>query len=89
MYPYAILSIQQNCDLPSQYFCELAEETKKRYEDKIKLVGFAQDPYYCLENPKAKVDGVLEWNHWPDYLWPDVSKKWTGYCFKIEGSAAH
>lgn len=69
---YAILNMQQNCDLPSQYFCELAGEAKKQYEHKMKLVGCAQDPYYRLENPKAKVDGILEWNHWPDVSYADV-----------------
>ena len=64
--------MQQNCDLPSQYFCELAGEAKKRYEDKMKLIGCAQDPYYHLENPKAKVDGILEWNHWPNVSYADV-----------------
>lgn len=38
----------------------------------MKLVGCAQDPYYHLENPEAKVDGILEWNHWPDVSYADV-----------------
>ena len=46
----------QSCDLLLKYFSELTGEAKKRYEDKLKLIGCVQDLYYYLENPKAKIN---------------------------------
>ena len=55
----------------SQYFLELKDEGKKRYEDKMKIVGFDKDPYCYLENEDSIAD-VIEWTDWPDVMHPDV-----------------
>ena len=62
----------RSCDLLSKYFSELTGEAKKWYEDKLKLIGCVQDPYYYMENPKAKVDNLLDWNDWPDVSYADI-----------------
>lgn len=67
-----VVDMQWNCDFLSHYFCDLTGEAKKCYDDKLKLIGYAQDLYYRLENSKAKVDSVLEWNDWPDVSSADI-----------------
>ena len=62
----------RSCDLLSKYFSKLTGEAKKRYEDKLKLIGCVQNPYYYLENPKAKVDNLLDWNNWTDVSYADI-----------------
>ena len=55
----------------SKYFSELKDEGKKRYEDKMKIVGCAKDPYCYLECKDGIADTV-EWTDWPDVMYPDV-----------------
>jgi len=55
----------------SQYFGELKGEEKKRYEDKVKIIGCAKDPYCYLES-KNDIAGTIEWTEWPEVMYPDV-----------------
>ena len=55
----------------SKYFSELKDEAKARYEDKMKIVECAKDPYCYLESEENSTD-VIEWTDWPDTMYPDV-----------------
>jgi len=55
----------------SQYFSELKDEGKKRYEDKMKIVGCVKDPYCNLES-KNDIAGNVEWTDWPEVMYPDI-----------------
>ena len=55
----------------SQYFSEMKDEGKKRYEDKMKIVGCDKDPYCYLES-KDNIADIIEWTDWPDVMYPDV-----------------
>jgi len=55
----------------SQYFSELKNEGKKRYEDKMKIVGCDKDPYCYLES-KDNIADTIEWTDWPDVMYLDV-----------------
>jgi len=52
----------------SQYFSELKDEGKERYEDKMKIVGCGKDLYCYLES-KDNIADIIEWTDWP---WPWV-----------------
>ena len=55
-------------DLPS------GSEVKKRYEKKMSLAGFSEDPYCCLEMKGKGSSAIVsvEWTNWPDISWPDI-----------------
>jgi len=55
----------------SQYFSELKDEEKKRYEDKMKIVGCVKDPYCYLES-KNDIAGTVKWIDWPEVMYLDV-----------------
>ena len=55
----------------SKYFPVLKDEGKKRYKDKMKIVGCIKHPYCYLESKNCIAD-IIEWTDWPDVMYPDV-----------------
>ena len=53
----------------SKYYMELDSESKKRYEEKVKLVG--EDRYCRMESSSSTCSGI-EWTEWPDVLFADI-----------------
>ena len=58
----------------SNYYGELQDEAaKKRYKEKLQLIGCSKDPFWLLES-KTRLGSPqsLEWHQWPDVSYPDV-----------------
>ena len=55
----------------SKYFPVLKDEGKKRYKDKMKIVGCIKHPYCYLESKNCIAD-IIEWTDWPDVMYPDM-----------------
>ena len=66
-----------NDKLWSKYFLDLppGSEVKNRYEEKMSLAGFSDDPCCRLEVKGKGSSAVVsvEWTNWPDISWPDIS----------------
>ena len=56
--------------LRSKYYLELSEESRKRYDDKIELLG-GLDPY-CRTEVKSTESNAVEWMDWPDVMHGDI-----------------
>ena len=56
--------------LRSKYYLELSEESRKRYDDKIKLLGGLD--LYCCTEVKSTESNALEWMDWPDVMHGDI-----------------
>ena len=56
----------------SKYFLELKEDSKKRYENKMKIAYCTKDSYCYFESKKA-VSGSVEWNERPDVIFMDIN----------------
>jgi len=55
-----------------KYYEELKEEqTRKRYEQKLKMCGCLKDPYCYLES-KRSITNVIEWTEWTDVTFAEV-----------------
>jgi len=56
----------------SKYYSELKEdESKRRYEEKLKTCECLKDPYCYLES-KGNIANALEWMEWPDVTYAKV-----------------
>jgi len=56
----------------SSYYSGLNDESKQRYEDKIKLIGDV-DPYCRMEaKGKSTATETVEWMNWPDVMPADI-----------------
>ena len=44
-------SRSNSVDFYSKYYFELKEDSKKRYDDKLKLINCKEDPFKRLESP--------------------------------------
>ena len=52
----------------SDYYYRLEEAAKKRYKEKLAILGGINDPYLTMEN---NLD-CLEWQDWPEVQYPDI-----------------
>ena len=50
----------------------LKEDSKKRYDNKLKLLNCEEDPYKQLESPGTFSSMVIQWHEWPDLMYPDI-----------------
>ena len=55
----------------SNYYCELNDEAKKRYSDKLKMIDDA-DPYLRMERKSGDTSASVEWTNWPDVSYADL-----------------
>ena len=56
----------------SKYFAELQNDAdKRRYRDKVSVLGCQEDPYCRMERKDACTRSV-EWVDWPNVFYPDV-----------------
>ena len=59
-------------DFYSKYYFELKDDSKKRYDAKLKLINCKEDPFKRLESPAAFSDVEIQWHEWPDLMYPDI-----------------
>lgn len=56
----------------SNYYCELNNEAKKRYSDKLETIKDT-DPYLRMEKKSSgDASASVEWMNWPDVSYADV-----------------
>ena len=56
----------------SSYYTGLNDEAKKRYAEKIKVIGDI-DPYCRMESKgKSTASTIVEWINWSDVLYADI-----------------
>ena len=46
----------------SKYYFELNEDSKKRYDDKLKLINCKEDPFKRLESPDTFSGVAMVWH---------------------------
>ena len=58
----------------SKYFMSLQNDSdKKRYEEKLNLLGCCEDPYLLLEQKnRVRSTEYVEWIHWPNVSYADI-----------------
>ena len=59
-------------DFYSKYYFELKDDSKKRYNDKLKLINCKKDPFKRLESPDTFSGVTTRWHEWPDLMYPDI-----------------
>ena len=65
-------SRSNSVDFYSKYYFELKEDSKKRYDDKLKLINCEEDPFKRLESPDTFSDVAMAWHEWPNLMYPDI-----------------
>ena len=58
-----------SADLKYKYYLELSEESRKRYDEKIDLLG-GVDPYFRMD--AKSTSSAVEWMDWPDVMHGDI-----------------
>ena len=57
----------------SKYYQESSAELKTRYEEKMRLLGCREDPYYRFKSKGYTSDSnSLDWIRWPEVTYPDI-----------------
>ena len=72
-----------SASLKSKYYSELSKEPRKRYDEKIDLLG-GVDPYFRID-VKSTVSSAVEWMDWPDVTHGNISNYLIltpGYTFE-------
>ena len=57
----------------SKYYQESSAELKTCYEEKMRLLGYREDPYSCFESKgKTSDSNSLNCTRWPEVTYPDI-----------------
>ena len=56
----------------SLHYQTLEENAKRRYREKLAMLGDIEDPYIAINAAASSRGPGLDWQHWPDVEYPDI-----------------
>ena len=56
----------------SLHYQTLEENTKRRYWEKLAILGDVEDPYIVINAAASSCDLGFDWQHWPSVEYPDI-----------------